>query len=119
MLLLQASDVAISQFRFLVPLLYCHGRVLNNDVQDSVRTLHRPKRCLQGRRAYRRVATFICYMFYKHTTLAVGDIFYAHQIGLETRSKIPCSHLSGFISRFVPQIAYAEWLNSALEPQAT
>ncbi|CAE7035228.1 ALA3 [Symbiodinium natans] len=68
----QASDVAISQFRFLVPLLYCHGR-----------------------RAYRRVATFICYMFYKHTTLAVGDIFYAHQIG------------------FVPQIAYAEWLNSA------
>ena len=35
----------------------------------------------RGRRAYRRVATFICYMFYKHTTLAVGDIFYAHQIG--------------------------------------
>mmetsp|Transcript_5642 Transcript_5642/g.10028 ORF Transcript_5642/g.10028 Transcript_5642/m.10028 type:complete len:337 (-) Transcript_5642:217-1227(-) len=68
----QASDVALSQFRFLVPLLYCHGR-----------------------RAYRRVATFICYMFYKHTTLAVGDIFYAHQVG------------------FVPQIAYAEWLNSA------
>lgn len=26
------------------------------------------------------MATFICYMFYKHTVLAVGDIFFAHQI---------------------------------------
>lgn len=68
----QASDVAISQFRFLVPLLFCHGR-----------------------RAYRRVATFICYMFYKHTVLAVGDIFFAHQI------------------TFAAKIAYPEWLNSA------
>eukprot|EP00931_Biecheleriopsis_adriatica_P116278 TRINITY_DN91944_c0_g1_i1.p1 TRINITY_DN91944_c0_g1~~TRINITY_DN91944_c0_g1_i1.p1 ORF type:complete len:1091 (-),score=194.42 TRINITY_DN91944_c0_g1_i1:2-3274(-) len=68
----QASDVAISQFRFLVPLLFCHGR-----------------------RAYRRVATFLCYMFYKHTTLAVGDVFWAHQIS------------------FRAQIAYPEWLNSA------
>lgn len=68
----QASDVAISQFRFIVPLLFCHGR-----------------------RAYRRVATFICYMFYKHTVLAVGDIFFAHQI------------------TFAAKIAYPEWLNSA------
>ncbi|CAK9108211.1 unnamed protein product [Durusdinium trenchii] len=68
----QASDVAVSQFRFLVPLLFCHGR-----------------------RAYRRVATFICYMFYKHTVLAIGDIFFAHQI------------------TFHAKIAYPEWLNSA------
>ena len=26
------------------------------------------------------MATFICYMFYKHTVLAVGDIFFALQI---------------------------------------
>merc|ERR1719444_188921 len=48
---LQASDVAFSQFRFLVPLLQCHGR-----------------------RAYRRVSTFLCYYIYKHVVLAVGDL---------------------------------------------
>merc|ERR1719375_2670732 len=47
----QASDLAISQFRFLVPLLMCHGR-----------------------RAYRRVATFLCYYVYKHVVLAVVDM---------------------------------------------
>merc|ERR1740138_1170413 len=37
----QSSDVAISQFKFLVPLLLNHGR-----------------------RAYRRVAVFLCYVIY-------------------------------------------------------
>lgn len=68
----QASDVAISQFRFLVPLLLCHGR-----------------------RAYRRVATFLCYVLYKHITLAMSDAIWAHQ------------------SRFSATIAYPEWLGGA------
>jgi len=68
----QASDVAISQFRFLLPLLHCHGR-----------------------RAYRRVATFLCYYVYKHVVLAVGDMCWAHE------------------SRFAGEIAYPEWLSSA------
>jgi len=67
----QASDVAISQFRFLVPMLHCHGR-----------------------RAYRRVATFLCYYVYKHVVLAVGDMCWAHQ------------------SRFTGEIAYPEWLSA-------
>jgi len=70
----QASDVAISQFRFLVPLLLCHGR-----------------------RAYRRVAVFLCYVLYKHIVLAMGDVIWAHQ----------CSR------RFSGQIAYPEWMSSA------
>lgn len=67
----QASDVALSQFRFLVPLLLCHGR-----------------------RAYRRVAVFLCYYVYKHVVLAVGDMCWAHQ------------------SNFAGQIAYPEWIAS-------
>jgi len=68
----QSSDIAISQFRFLTPLLLRHGR-----------------------RAYRRVATFLCYYVYKHVVLAVGDMVWASQ----------CS--------FQGQIAYPEWLSSA------
>mmetsp|Transcript_131570 Transcript_131570/g.380590 ORF Transcript_131570/g.380590 Transcript_131570/m.380590 type:complete len:1115 (+) Transcript_131570:85-3429(+) len=68
----QASDIAISQFRFLVPLLQCHGR-----------------------RAYRRVATFLCYYVYKHVALAVGDMCWAHQ------------------SEFAGKVAYPEWVSSA------
>jgi len=68
----QASDVAVSQFRFLVPLLQCHGR-----------------------RAYRRVAVFLCYYVYKHVVLAVGDMCWAHQ------------------SSFGGEIAYPEWVSSA------
>lgn len=52
----QSSDIAISQFRFLVPLLLCHGR-----------------------RAYRRVAFFLCFYIYKNVVLVVGDIIWAHQ----------------------------------------
>lgn len=51
----QACDVAVSQFRFLVPLLLCHGR-----------------------RAYRRVSLYLCYFLYKHVVLAMGDVIWAH-----------------------------------------
>eukprot|EP00928_Gymnodinium_smaydae_P030759 TRINITY_DN22780_c0_g3_i1.p1 TRINITY_DN22780_c0_g3~~TRINITY_DN22780_c0_g3_i1.p1 ORF type:complete len:1234 (-),score=247.61 TRINITY_DN22780_c0_g3_i1:375-4076(-) len=47
----QACDVAISQFRFLVPLLLCHGR-----------------------NAYRRIAIFLCYYFYKNIVLLMADL---------------------------------------------
>jgi len=67
----QASDIAISQFRFLVPLLFCHGR-----------------------RAYRRVALFLCYYIYKHVVIAVGDMIWAHQY------------------RFGGAIGFPEWLSS-------
>jgi len=67
----QASDIAVSQFRFIVPLLLCHGR-----------------------RAYRRVATFLCYYIYKHIVLATADVIWAHQF------------------RFRGAIAYPEWLSS-------
>jgi len=70
----QASDVAISQFRFLVPLLLCHGR-----------------------RAYRRVAVFLCYVLYKHISLATGDVVWAHY----------CTW------RFGGQFAYPEWLSAS------
>lgn len=56
----QASDVAISQFRFLVPLLLLHGR-----------------------RAYRRVSMFLCYVLYKHLVLAMNDGIWAHQNGFQ------------------------------------
>merc|ERR1711862_1055840 len=52
----QVSDIAISQFRFLVPLLLCHG-------------------C----RAYRRVACFLCFYIYKIVCFVVSDIIWAHQ----------------------------------------
>lgn len=67
----QASDIAISQFRFLVPLLLCHGR-----------------------RAYRRVALFLCYYIYKHVVIAVADMIWAHQY------------------RFGGAIGFPEWLSS-------
>lgn len=49
----QASDFAISQFRFLQGLFLDHGRG-----------------------AYRRVATFICYYFYKNIALVMVDVFW-------------------------------------------
>merc|ERR1719183_238206 len=53
----QASDIAVSQFRFLRPLLLCHGR-----------------------RAYRRVSFFLCYYLYKNVMLAMADVVWAHQL---------------------------------------
>lgn len=62
----QSSDVAISQFRFLRPLLLCHGR-----------------------RAYRRVAFFLCYYFYKNVTLAVGDMVWTHLDNMSDQLAFP------------------------------
>jgi len=58
----QVSDVAVSQFRFLVPLLLCHGRG-----------------------AYRRVALFLCYYLYKNVALAFADIVWMHQNDFKTK----------------------------------
>jgi len=52
----QASDIAISKFRFLVPLLLCHGR-----------------------RAYRRVSVFLLFFIYKHVLLVAADMIWAHR----------------------------------------
>ncbi|CAK0888579.1 unnamed protein product [Prorocentrum cordatum] len=54
----QASDVAISQFRFLGNLLLCHGR-----------------------RSYHHVALYLCYYLYKNMAVAWGDILHACDIG--------------------------------------
>jgi len=62
----QVSDVAISQFRFLVPLLLCHGR-----------------------RAYRRIAVFLCYYLYKNVALAIGDVVWMHQDQYRGRIAFP------------------------------
>eukprot|EP00928_Gymnodinium_smaydae_P023876 TRINITY_DN19528_c0_g3_i1.p1 TRINITY_DN19528_c0_g3~~TRINITY_DN19528_c0_g3_i1.p1 ORF type:complete len:1222 (+),score=101.94 TRINITY_DN19528_c0_g3_i1:38-3703(+) len=51
-----ASDIAISQFRFLVPLLFCHGRS-----------------------AYRKVSVFLCFYFYKNMVLLMADLIWMHQ----------------------------------------
>merc|ERR1719440_345850 len=62
----QVSDVAISQFRFLVPLLLCHGR-----------------------RAYRRVALFLCYYLYKNVALLMGDVVWMHMDNFRGRIAFP------------------------------
>jgi phospholipid-translocating P-type ATPase (flippase) len=61
----QVSDIAISQFRFLVPLLLLHGR-----------------------RAYRRVATFLCYYLYKHLVLVIMDVIWAHQFSFKGETAV-------------------------------
>lgn len=68
----QACDIAISQFRFLVPLLFCHGR-----------------------RAYRRIAVFLCWYVYKHLALIMGDLIWGVQSG------------------FKGDRAYPEWLSAS------
>ena len=60
------------RFRHLLPLLLCHGR-----------------------RAYRRIATFLCYYLYKNVALAWGDVIWAHQGG------------------FSGDVAYPEWLSTS------
>jgi len=72
-----ASDIAISQFRFLVPLLLCHGR-----------------------RAYRRMATYLCYYLYKNVALAWGDIIWAHQNDFQGYTAYPSWLSSTFNSLF-------------------
>ena len=56
----------------MLPLLLCHGR-----------------------RAYRRIATYLCYYLYKNVALAWGDIIWAHQGG------------------FNGDVAYPEWLSTS------
>jgi phospholipid-translocating P-type ATPase (flippase) len=62
----QVSDVAISQFRFLQPLLFCHGR-----------------------RAYRRIAVYLCYYLYKNVALAMGDVVWMHMDKYRGRIAFP------------------------------
>jgi len=62
----QVSDVAISQFRFLVPLLLCHGR-----------------------RAYRRVALYLCYYLYKNVCLLMGDVVWMFMDNYRGRIAFP------------------------------
>jgi len=63
---MQASDIAISQFRFLMPLLQCHGR-----------------------RAYRRVAMFLCFFLYKNITLIMLDIVWMFQYKFQGLIAVP------------------------------
>mmetsp|Transcript_80072 Transcript_80072/g.166544 ORF Transcript_80072/g.166544 Transcript_80072/m.166544 type:complete len:1134 (+) Transcript_80072:121-3522(+) len=53
----QASDIAVSQFRFLGSIILCHGR-----------------------NSYRRVATFLCFFIYKSVALGWSYIVYAHSM---------------------------------------
>jgi len=62
----QASNIAISKFRFLVPLLLCHGR-----------------------RAYARVALFLLYYLYKNVTLIMADILWMHQYKFSGKIAFP------------------------------
>jgi magnesium-transporting ATPase (P-type) len=62
----QASDVAISQFRFLAKLLQCHGR-----------------------RAYRRVAVFLIWYIYKNIAEIMCDVIWMHQDQFRARIAIP------------------------------
>jgi len=62
----QASDIAISQFRFLMPLLQCHGR-----------------------RAYRRVALFLSFFLYKNITLIMLDIVWMFQYQFKGMVAVP------------------------------
>jgi len=74
----QASDIAISQFRYLMPLLQCHGR-----------------------RAYRRVALFLCFFLYKNITLIMLDMVWMFQF------------------KFKGMVAVPEWLSINFNPMFT
>jgi len=62
----QVSDIAISQFRFLVPLLLCHGQ-----------------------RAYRRIAVFLCFFLYKNVALVLCDVIWSIQDDFQGRVAFP------------------------------
>jgi magnesium-transporting ATPase (P-type) len=62
----QASDIAISQFQFLMPLLQCHGR-----------------------RAYRRVALFLSFFLYKNIALIMLDIVWMFQYQFKGMVAVP------------------------------
>jgi len=63
---MQASDIAISLFKFIVPLLLCHGR-----------------------RAYRRVALFLNFYLYKNVALLMCDVWWMHQDKFRARIAFP------------------------------
>jgi phospholipid-transporting ATPase len=74
----QASDVAISQFRFLANLLLCHGR-----------------------KAYRRMATFLCFFIYRSVALGWSYALYAAD------------------TSFSGKLAFPEWLDMTYSPLTT
>jgi len=76
----QASDISISYFRFLVPLLLCHGR-----------------------RAYRRVALFLNYYLYKNVALLMCDIIWMFQDKFRARIAFPEYLSIGF------NVLYSAW----------
>lgn len=69
----QASDFAVSQFRFLQGLLLDHGRA-----------------------AYRRVATFICYYFYKNIALVASDLMWAPLHGFSGQIVFPSWYTTNY-----------------------
>jgi magnesium-transporting ATPase (P-type) len=76
----QASDIAINYFRFLVPLLLCHGR-----------------------RAYRRVALFLNFYLYKNVLLLMSDLVWMHQDKFRARIAFPEYLSIGF------NVLYSTW----------
>lgn len=76
----QASDVAICYFRFLVPLLLCHGR-----------------------RAYRRIAMFLNFYLYKNVALLMCDIIWMFQDKFRSRIAFPEYLSVGF------NVLYSAW----------
>jgi len=93
----QACDVAISQFRFLVPLLHCHGR-----------------------RAYRRVAVFLLYYIYKNVVLSMGSICWAHESRFDGNFPHPewLSSLYSVLYTSLPVIVVVGLDNDMPDPQA-
>lgn len=74
----QACDVAVSQFHFLGNLLLCHGR-----------------------KAYRRMATFLCFFIYRSVCLGWSYALYAAT------------------TSFSGQLAFPEWLDIMYSPLTT
>jgi len=76
----QASDIAISYFRFLVPLLLCHGR-----------------------RSYRRVALFLSFYLFKNVALLMCDVWWMFQDKFRARIAFPEYLSVGF------NVLYSAW----------
>lgn len=76
----QASDVAICYFRFVVPLLLCHGR-----------------------KSYRRVAFFLNFYMYKNLVLIMTDIIWMFQDKFRARIAFPEYLSVGF------NVLYVAW----------
>eukprot|EP00405_Crypthecodinium_cohnii_P027364 CAMPEP_0206502574 /NCGR_PEP_ID=MMETSP0324_2-20121206/54087_1 /ASSEMBLY_ACC=CAM_ASM_000836 /TAXON_ID=2866 /ORGANISM="Crypthecodinium cohnii, Strain Seligo" /LENGTH=1241 /DNA_ID=CAMNT_0053990811 /DNA_START=18 /DNA_END=3743 /DNA_ORIENTATION=+ len=76
----QASDIAISYFRFVVPLLLCHGR-----------------------KAYRRVALFLSFYLYKNVVLLMSDVIWMFIDKFRARIAFPEYLSVGF------NVLYSAW----------